>query len=431
MSLQGTLHNQFGRCHHTQVFNLKAVAGHHHAHNILSDIVHITLHGSHQHLSGRRTFHLLRLNKRLQNAHGLLHRAGCLDHLRQEHLSGAEQIAHGVHTGHQRSFDNIHRMLVTGAGLIQIFLQIVADTFNQGILQALLYGCFTPQVLLLMLLSGHSCLLGFHAFGYLHHAFRSVGTAIEHQIFDCLKHIRRNIAIHHRSGRIYDTHIHALLCGIIKEYGMNGLTDIIVSSERERQIAHASTHMCPRQIAPDPSGSFDKVHRIMVMFLHSRSNGQHIRIENDVMRIEAHLFCKQTIGSLAHFYLAGISIGLPLLVECHHHHGGTEATDAAGMMQKHLLAFFQRNGIDDTLALQTLQSGLDHIPFRRVDHDRNAGNFRLRSQQIQESDHLLTGIEQSVVHIDIEHQSTVFHLFAGDAQSLFIFLFVDESQELA
>ena len=332
MSLQGTLHNQLGRCHHTQVLNLETVAGHHHAHNILSDIVHITLHGSHQHLSGRRTFHLLRLNKRLQNAHGLLHRAGRLDHLRQEHLSGTEQIAHRVHTGHQRSFNDIHRMLVTGAGLIQIFLQIVSDTFNQGILQALLYGCFTPQILLLMLLSGRCSLLGFHAFGYLHHAFRCVGTAVEHQIFDCLKHICRNITIHHRSGRVNNTHIHALLRGIIKEYGVDGLTDVIVSTERERQIAHTSAHVCPRQMTPDPSRSLNKVHRIMVVFLHSRSNGQHIRVEDDVMRIETHLFCKQTIGTLAHFYLAGISISLPLLVKCHHHHGGTEAADAAGMV---------------------------------------------------------------------------------------------------
>jgi hypothetical protein len=42
----------------------------------------------------------------------LLHDARRLDHLRQEHLAGAEQIADHVHAVHQRAFDDLQGGLI-------------------------------------------------------------------------------------------------------------------------------------------------------------------------------------------------------------------------------------------------------------------------------------------------------------------------------
>ena len=39
----------------------------------------------------------------------LLHHAGRFDHLRQEHFALTEQIAHHIHTGHQRAFNDLQR----------------------------------------------------------------------------------------------------------------------------------------------------------------------------------------------------------------------------------------------------------------------------------------------------------------------------------
>ena len=65
-------------------------------------------------------FGLLRLHERQQVGDRLLHDAGALDHLRQEHLAGAEQVADDVHAVHQRAFDDLQRPLVLVAGLLDV-----------------------------------------------------------------------------------------------------------------------------------------------------------------------------------------------------------------------------------------------------------------------------------------------------------------------
>ena len=50
-----------------------------------------------------------RLDERNQVGDGLLHHPRALYNLRQEHLSGTEQVAHDVHRSHQRTLDHIER----------------------------------------------------------------------------------------------------------------------------------------------------------------------------------------------------------------------------------------------------------------------------------------------------------------------------------
>ena len=52
---------------------------------------------------------LLGLHVGQEMGHGLLHHAGGLHHLRQEHLARAEQVADDAHAGHQRAFDDVQR----------------------------------------------------------------------------------------------------------------------------------------------------------------------------------------------------------------------------------------------------------------------------------------------------------------------------------
>jgi hypothetical protein len=52
---------------------------------------------------------LLFLDVGHQVGHGLLHHARGLDHLGQEHLAGAEQVADDIHAVHQRAFDHVQR----------------------------------------------------------------------------------------------------------------------------------------------------------------------------------------------------------------------------------------------------------------------------------------------------------------------------------
>ena len=195
---------------------------------------------------------------------------------------------------------------------------------------------------------------------------------------------------------------------------MHRLTDIVISTEGERQVAHATTDVCTRQILFDPSGSLDKIHRIIIMFLNTRSHSQYIRVENDIMRIKIHLFCQYFISTGTDFNLTFKSICLSFFIESHHYNGSSQFFYQTGMFYKYLLPFLQRNRIDNGLSLQAFQSGLNDFPLGRVNHDRYTGYVGFGHDQIQESSHLLPGIQQTVIHIYINHQSTVFHLLASD-----------------
>ena len=100
----------------------------------------------------------------------------------------------------------------------------------------------------------------------------------------------------------------------------------------------------------------------------------------------------------------------PSLVEAHHDHGRAVVPDLAGLREEVLLALLQADRIDDALALDALQPGLEGLPARAVDHDRHAGDLGLGGDQVQEAGHRLLGIEEVGVHVDVEHVGAAAHL---------------------
>ncbi len=109
-------------------------------------------------------------------------------------------------------------------------------------------------------------------------------------------------------------------------------------------------------------------------------------------------------------------VGLALLVEGHHHHGGAVAARDPRLVNELLLAFLQRDRVDDRLALHAFQAGLDHLELRGIDHHRHAGDVRLRGDQVEELNHRLLRIEQALVHVDVDHLRAVLDLVARHRQ---------------
>lgn len=101
------------------------------------------------------------------------------------------------------------------------------------------------------------------------------------------------------------------------------------------------------------------------------------------------------------------------------------------MADEGAFTLLQRDGVDDAFALHTLQSSHDHLPIRGVDHHGHTGNVGVAGDKIEKFHHLGLGVEQTVVHIDVDHQSTVFNLLAGDFQSLGILFLLDKPQKFA
>jgi hypothetical protein len=99
--------------HDAEVDDVVAVAAEHDADDVLADVVHVALDRRHQDLAlaAQAGAGLFRFDVGQQVGDRLLHDAGRFDHLRQEHLAGAEQVADVVHAVHQRAFDDGKRRL--------------------------------------------------------------------------------------------------------------------------------------------------------------------------------------------------------------------------------------------------------------------------------------------------------------------------------
>ena len=95
-----------------------------------------------------------------------------------------------------------------------------------------------------------------------------------------------------------------------------------------------------------------------------------------------------------------------------------------------LLAFFERNGVDDALALKALEAGLDDLPLGGVHHEGNFGDLRLAGQQLQKARHGGDAVDHALVHADVDDVGAVLHLLARDADGFFEFAFLDEPREL-
>ena len=189
--------------------------------------------------------------------------------------------------------------------------------------------------------------------------------------------------------------------------------------------------MCAGQVLANPLGSAYEVERIVVVLAHAGSYGKHVGVEDDVERVHTHLLREQAVSALGYLYASLVCGSLSFLVEAHHHDGGAVAHHVACMTEEHLLAFLQRDRVDYRLALHTLQSGCDNVPFRRVDHHRHLRYVGLRGYYIKERAHLLACVEQTVVHVYVYHQGSVSHLLACYADRLVVILFVYKAQKLA
>ena len=101
------------------------------------------------------------------------------------------------------------------------------------------------------------------------------------------------------------------------------------------------------------------------------------------------------------------------------------------MRHKGLFALLERDGVDYRLALTALQSLYDDFPLGRVDHDGHLGHIGIRGHHVEEIAHLLTGIEQPVVHVHIDHHCPVGHLLTGNGERLFVVFLLDKTEKLA
>ena len=167
-----------------------------------------------------------------------------------------------------------------------------------------------------------------------------------------------------------------------------------------------------RKILTNPACRFDEIDAVIVVFFQARCDCENVRIEDDVLRWEIQLCGEEVIGAFADFGLARKRIGLPHFVERHHDDSSAMTPRDGCLVEKLFLTFLHRNRIDDGLALNAFEAGLNHVEFRGIDHDRHAGDVRLGCDKVKKLDHRLFGIEQALIHVYVNDLRAVLDLIA-------------------
>src|SRR5205807_1773221 len=99
--------------------------------------------------------------------------------------------------------------------------------------------------------------------------------------------------------------------------------------------------------------------RELVVLLDPRRDREHVRVEDDVLRREASLLGQQAVGALADLDLALHRSGLPELVEGHDDDPGAVAPRHPRLLEELFLALLEADRVDDALALDAPEPGLD------------------------------------------------------------------------
>ena len=124
----------------------------------------------------------------------------------------------------------------------------------------------------------------------LSHRDKALGSILSSAQYCILKHLQQwcgNIVIHNLRCGVHDSHIQTSTYGVVEEHGVHSLTQIIIASQRERQVADTTTHSCPLKILTNPLRSTYKIQCIAIVLTHTRCDGEDIGVEDYITCIEA------------------------------------------------------------------------------------------------------------------------------------------------
>ena len=109
---------------------------------------------------------------------------------------------------------------------------------------------------------------------------------------------------------------------------------------------------------------------------------------------------------------------LALLVEGHDDDRGAVPARQRRLAQELLLAFLERQRVDDRPALDGCSpaSMTDHLDESII--DRHPADVRLRGDQVEEARHRRLGVQQRLVHVDVDDLGAAVDLLAGHLDGL-------------
>ena len=272
-----------------------------------------------------------RLEIRDEDGDGLLHDAGALDDLRQEHPAGPEQVADDVHPGHQRALDDVERPRRREPRLLGVLDDVGVDAGHERVGQPLVDRSLAPGQVLGRPL--HAALAGVPR-GQLEQPLGRVRAPVEDDVLDPLAQLRLDLVVDRQDAGVDDGHVEAGPDRVVEEDRVDRLADAVVAAERERDVRHAARGPRPRELRLQPADGLDERDGVGVVLLHAGRDGEDVRVEDDVLGREADDPGQQVVGAPQDGDPPLDRLGLALLVEGHDDDGRAVAPAEAGLAQE-------------------------------------------------------------------------------------------------
>ncbi len=183
---------------------------------------------------------------------------------------------------------------------------------------------------------------------------------------------------------------------------MHGFAHGIVAAEAKGNVRESAAGTGTWAALLDDFDGFDEVDGVVVVLLHASSDGEHVEIEDDVLRIHAHLFGENFIGALSDGDFVVFGRGLALFVERHDDGRRAIAHDFFGLRAELVFTALEADRVDDALTLHAFEASFDDRPLGAVDHDRHLANIGLGGHEVEEASHAGFAVEHAFVEINID-----------------------------
>ena len=336
----------------------------------------------------------------------------------------AEQVAHDLHPVHQRPFDHLERPAGLEPCLLGVGFDVVDDAVDERVREPLRHRGLPPGDVELALRR-----LARHRAGEGDEPLGRVGPPGEDHVLDMLEQVRRDVLVDGELAGVDDSHVEPGVDGVVEEGGVHRLPHHLVAAEREREVRDAAARQRARAALLDQRQRRDEVAGEEVVLLDPGRDREDVGVEDDVLGREPGHPGEEVVGATADRDLSLHRLCLALLVEGHHHDGRPEAPHLVRLGEEVVLAFLQRDRVDDPLPLHAPETGLDHRPLRAVDHHRHARDLGLGRDQVQEPRHRGLRIQHPLVHVDVEQVRAAAHLLQRHVDGACVVVGLDQPPE--
>ena len=396
--------------------------------------MHVTSDGGDDDLTVGLSVSLLLLHVGSEDGDGLLHDTGGLNDLREEHLALTEEIADSRHAGHQRALNDLEGagVVAVGAGLLHVALDELLNTLHQRVGEALGDGAVTPLVNLDGLLTSLGVALSLLLLGISDEGLGGVGVAVEDGILDELQEVGGDVSVDGQRAGVDNGHIdRAVADSLIQEGAVHRHTNLLETAEGEGKVRETTADAGVGEVLLDPQRGLENVNGVVVVLLHTGADSQHVGIEDDILRGEVDLLGEELVGARADADLVVAGSGLSLLVEGHDNNGSAVAADKGSLVEELLLANLEGDGVDDSLALSALETGLDDVELGGVNHQRDLSNIGVGGEEVDEAGHGGDTVDETIIHVDVNDHRALLDLLAGNGKGGLVLTLTDEAAELS